>query len=93
MVLDWAGGSQARAAAANGVALELAEASGRRDGYGLPAATAIAAIAGPLPEPMVTSSVYAPSVYAPSGPASSGQTPGTTPDGPEMLQEFPAGRS
>jgi len=88
LVLAWAGGSPARAAAANGVALELPEASGRRDGSGLPAATAIAAIAGPLPEPMVTSSVY-----APSGPASSGPTPATTPDGPEMLPEFPAGRS
>jgi len=54
LVLAWAGGSPARAAAANGVAVELPEASGRRDGSGLPAATAIAAIAGPLPEPVDT---------------------------------------
>jgi DNA gyrase subunit A len=88
LVLAWAGGSPARAAAGNGVALDLPEASGRRDGSGLPAATAIAAIAGPLPEPKVTSSVR-----APSGPASSGPTPAAATDGPEMLPEFPAGRS
>src|SRR5665811_2070814 len=70
LVLAWAGGSPARAAAANGVALELPEASGKRDGSGLPATTAIAAIAGPLPEPLATSQLS-----ASSGPASSVQTP------------------
>ena len=50
LILGWVGGSPARAAAANGVALELPAASGKRDGSGLPAATAIAAIAGPLVE-------------------------------------------
>ncbi|SDO86104.1 DNA gyrase subunit A [Pedococcus dokdonensis] len=49
LVLAWAGALPARAAAANGVALELPEATGRRDGSGVPAATAIARIAGPPP--------------------------------------------
>ncbi len=78
LVLGWAGGTPARAAAANGVALDLPEATGKRDGSGLPAATAIAAIAGPLPEPRNTPSL---------------PTPAAEPDGPEMLPEFPAGRS
>jgi DNA gyrase subunit A len=47
LVLAWAGAQPARAAAANGVALELPEATGRRDGSGVPASTAIARIAGP----------------------------------------------
>jgi DNA gyrase subunit A len=47
LVLAWAGALPARAAAANGVALDLPEATGRRDGSGIPAATAIARIAGP----------------------------------------------
>jgi DNA gyrase subunit A len=51
LVLGWVGGSPAKAAAANGVALELPEATGKRDGSGLPAATPISAIVGPLPEP------------------------------------------
>jgi len=78
LVLGWAGGTPARAAAANGVALDLPEATGKRDGSGLPAATAIAAIAGPLPEPRNTLSP---------------PTPAAEPDGPDMLPEFPAGRS
>src|SRR5665811_1177642 len=51
LVLGWVGGSPAKAAAANGVALELPAATGKRDGSGIPAATPINAIAGPLPEP------------------------------------------
>jgi DNA gyrase subunit A len=51
MILGWVGGSPATAAAANGVALTLPEATGKRDGSGIPAATPINAIAGPLPEP------------------------------------------
>ncbi len=47
LVLAWAGALPARAAAANGVALDLPEATGRRDGSGVPATTAIARIAGP----------------------------------------------
>jgi DNA gyrase subunit A len=47
LVLAWAGQTPARAAAANGVALELPEATGRRDGSGTPAAAAIARIASP----------------------------------------------
>jgi DNA gyrase subunit A len=80
LVLGWAGGSPARAAAANGVALDLPEPTGRRDGSGLPVATAIAAIAGALPWRPNSS----PSLPAP--------TPSAEPDGPEMLPEFPAGR-
>jgi len=51
LILGWVGGSPATAAAANGVALELPEATGKRDGSGAPASTPISAIAGPLPEP------------------------------------------
>jgi len=51
LVLGWVGRSPARAAAANGVALDLPEATGRRDGSGLPATTPISAIAPPPPEP------------------------------------------
>ena len=51
LILGWVGGSPASAAAANGVALELPEATGKRDGSGVPASTPISAIAGPLPEP------------------------------------------
>jgi len=83
LVLGWAGGSPARAAAANGVALELPEARGRRDGSGLPTDRAIAAIAGPLPEPRRTH------VSLPTPAA----RPAAEMDGPEMLPEFPAGRS
>jgi len=79
LVLGWVGGSPAKAAAANGVALELPEATGKRDGSGLPAATPISAIVGPLPEP---------SEVSPS-PDSAGD--GAT-SAPETTPEFPAGR-
>ena len=48
LVLAWAGPTPARAAGANGVALELPSATGKRDGSGVPAASAIARIAGPV---------------------------------------------
>ncbi|HET8982354.1 MAG TPA: DNA gyrase subunit A, partial [Pedococcus sp.] len=48
LVLAWAGATPARAAGANGVALELPAAEGRRDGSGSPAPAAIARIAGPV---------------------------------------------
>jgi DNA gyrase subunit A len=47
LVLAWAGRTPARAAGANGVALDLPEATGRRDGSGTPAPAAIARIAAP----------------------------------------------
>ncbi|GAA4715669.1 DNA topoisomerase IV subunit A [Pedococcus ginsenosidimutans] len=47
LVLAWAGPVPARASGANGVALELPEPTGRRDGSGTPAPAAIARIAGP----------------------------------------------
>ena len=47
LVLAWAGATPARAAGANGVAIELPDATGRRDGSGTPAATPIARVAGP----------------------------------------------
>jgi DNA gyrase subunit A len=47
LVLAWAGPVPARASGANGVALELPEPTGRRDGSGTPAPAAIASIAGP----------------------------------------------
>ena len=80
LVLGWAGGGPARAAAANGVAIDLPEPTGKRDGSGLPVATTIAAIAGVLPwRPTSIPSLPAP-------------TPSDEPDGPELLPEFPAGR-
>jgi DNA gyrase subunit A len=48
LVLAWVGGTPARAAAGNGVAVELPPATGKRDGSGTPAGTVIARIAGPL---------------------------------------------
>jgi DNA gyrase subunit A len=47
LVLAFAGNTPARAAAANGVAVELPPADGRRDGSGVPTNTVIGAIAGP----------------------------------------------
>jgi DNA gyrase subunit A len=48
LVLAWAGPTPARAAGANGVALELPAATGKRDGSGVPAASAVARVAGPV---------------------------------------------
>jgi DNA gyrase subunit A len=48
LVLAWAGATPARAAGGNGVAIELPEATGKRDGSGTPATTAIARIASSL---------------------------------------------
>jgi len=47
LVLAWAGATPARASGGNGVAVELPEPTGRRDGSGTPAPTAIARIASP----------------------------------------------
>ncbi|WP_323098635.1 DNA topoisomerase IV subunit A [Intrasporangium sp. YIM S08009] len=47
LVLAFAGNTPARAAAANGVAIDLPPADGRRDGSGVPTNTVIGAIAGP----------------------------------------------
>ena len=47
LVLAWVGETPARAAGGNGVALDLPEATGRRDGSGVAASTAIARIAAP----------------------------------------------
>ena len=46
MLLAWAGRSNARASAANGVAVELPAADGRRDGSGTPAQRPIGGIGG-----------------------------------------------
>ncbi len=48
LVLGWVGGTPARASGAGGVALELPEANGRRDGSGAPGTAVIAGIAGPV---------------------------------------------
>jgi DNA gyrase subunit A len=53
LVLAWVGAAPARAAAANGVAVELPAATGKRDGSGTPASTPIAAVAGALPGSVV----------------------------------------
>ena len=47
LMLAWAGAAPARAAAATGVALELPDATGRRDGSGTAASQPIAAVSGP----------------------------------------------
>ena len=49
LTLAWAGPAPARAAAATGVALDLPEATGRRDGSGVPASQPVAAVSGPTP--------------------------------------------
>ncbi|MEO7448746.1 MAG: DNA gyrase subunit A, partial [Humibacillus sp.] len=49
LVLAFAGNTPARAAAANGVAIELPPAEGRRDGSGVPAPAVIAHVAGAAP--------------------------------------------
>jgi DNA gyrase subunit A len=46
-MLAWAGPAPARAAAATGVAVDLPDATGRRDGSGTPAGQPIAAVSGP----------------------------------------------
>ncbi len=48
LVLAWAGTAPARAAAASGAPVELPEATGRRDGSGVPGTQPIAACAGPV---------------------------------------------
>ena len=77
LILGWVGGSPPRAAAASGVALELPEATGKRDGSGLPSAAPISAIAGPLGEPSRDPSL---------------PQPDSTTNNLQMLPEFPAGR-
>jgi DNA gyrase subunit A len=47
LTLAWAGGAPPRAAAATGVAVELPEATGKRDGSGVPASQPLAAVSGP----------------------------------------------
>jgi DNA gyrase subunit A len=46
-MLAWAGPAPARAAAATGVAVDLPDATGRRDGSGIPVGQPIAAVSGP----------------------------------------------
>ena len=46
LVLAWAGATPARASGAGGVAIDLPEPTGRRDGSGTPASTVIAGIGG-----------------------------------------------
>jgi DNA gyrase subunit A len=48
LVFAWAGAAPARAAAASGAPVELPEATGRRDGSGVPGSQPIAACAGPV---------------------------------------------
>jgi len=48
LVTAWAGDAPARAAAASGAPVDLPEATGRRDGSGIPASQPIAAVAGPV---------------------------------------------
>jgi DNA gyrase subunit A len=50
LVLAWAGPGPARAAAASGAPVNLPDATGRRDGSGIPSAQPIVAVAGPVPE-------------------------------------------
>jgi len=48
VVFAWVGSAPARAAAASGAAIDLPDATGRRDGSGVPAAQPIAAVSGPV---------------------------------------------
>ncbi len=48
LIFAWAGHAPARAAAASGAPIELPEASGKRDGSGIPLGQAIAGCAGPI---------------------------------------------
>ena len=48
LVFAWAGDAPARAAAASGAPVDLPEATGRRDGSGIPGSQPIAACAGPV---------------------------------------------
>ena len=48
LVFAWAGPAPARASAASGAPIDLPEATGKRDGSGVPGSQAIAACAGPL---------------------------------------------
>jgi DNA gyrase subunit A len=48
LVLAWVGSTPARASGANGVALDLPEATGRRDGSGTPSAAVVAGIGSPV---------------------------------------------
>jgi DNA gyrase subunit A len=48
LVLAWAGPGPARAAAASGAAVDLPEATGRRDGSGIPGSQPILAVSGPV---------------------------------------------
>jgi DNA gyrase subunit A len=47
LTLAWAGSAPPRAAAATGVAVDLPEATGKRDGSGVPASQPVAAVSGP----------------------------------------------
>ena len=47
LVLAWVGATPARASGAGGVALEVPDATGRRDGSGVPSSAIITGIAGP----------------------------------------------
>jgi DNA gyrase subunit A len=47
LLLAWAGSGPAKAGAANGSAVDLPEANGKRDGSGVPAQAPIAAVSGP----------------------------------------------
>ena len=51
LVVAFAGNLPARAAAGNGVAIELPPADGRRDGSGTPTTAVIASIVAPPPVP------------------------------------------
>jgi DNA gyrase subunit A len=47
LVLAWAGPGPARAAAASGAPVDLPDATGRRDGSGIPGSQPVTAVSGP----------------------------------------------
>jgi DNA gyrase subunit A len=51
LLLAWAGEGPAKAGAANGSAVDLPDATGRRDGSGTPAQAPISAVSGPVVSP------------------------------------------
>lgn len=83
LVLAWVGALPARASGPNGVAVPLPEATGKRDGSGLPAKGPIAGIGGPLP----TESPVSAGAAAASSPTSS-DAAGTA-EGGEGLFDLP----
>jgi DNA gyrase subunit A len=78
LVLAFAGNEPARAAAANGVAIELPAADGRRDGSGVAMTAVIAHVAGPPAADQSSGVTPTDGAAGPDAGASDGGTDGST---------------